>query len=312
MTNLFLRSTAIAMVSLLPMTLPVAAEYPEKPVSFVVPWPPGGEEDVLTRMIADEFQALYGSPAAVVNKPGGGGGPFPGAIEVATAPADGYTVGSFVIGVPVVGPAIGIEELDPDPFVPVGVFLTYPFLLVAAKDAPYETMEELAAYVQDNDVALGHFGAGLVPTHVTFGLAEKFGFEFGSDAAYDNLDCNTLASGDVDVMNSVAGLVQPCLDDLKVLATVTSERISLTPDAPTVAELVPELDIVLWNGLFVRKGTPEDIIQKLEAAALKAIASDAAKDYVASNGAQIYWKPRAEAEALIAKDIKTFQALTSE
>ena len=312
MTNLFLRSTAIALVSLLPMTLPAEAEYPEKPVSFVVPWPPGGEEDVLTRMIADEFQNLYGSPAAVVNKPGGGGGPFPGAIEVATAPADGYTVGSFVIGVPVVGPAIGIEELDPDPFVPVGVFLTYPFLIVAGKDAPYETMEELAAYAQDNDVALGHFGSGLVPTRVTFGLAEKFGFEFGSDAAYDNLDCNTLASGDVDVMNSVAGLVQPCLDDLKVLATVTSERISLTPDAPTVAELAPDLDIVLWNGLFVRKGTSEDVIQKLEAAALKAISSDAAREYVASNGAQIYWKPRAEAEALIAKDIKTFQSLTAE
>ena len=59
------------------------AEYPEKPVTFVVPWPPGDLEDVLTRMIADEFQAEYGVPAAVVNKPGGGGGPFPGAVEVA-------------------------------------------------------------------------------------------------------------------------------------------------------------------------------------------------------------------------------------
>ncbi|MEP4700720.1 MAG: hypothetical protein ABJZ79_06155 [Parasphingorhabdus sp.] len=74
------------------------AEYPEKPVEFVVPWPPGDLEDVLTRMIAEDFQAAYGVPAAVVNKPGGGGGPFPGAIGVATAPADGYTVGSFIIG----------------------------------------------------------------------------------------------------------------------------------------------------------------------------------------------------------------------
>ena len=64
-------------------------------------------------MIADEFQKMYGTPAAVVNKPGGGGGPFPGAIEVAAAPADGYTVGSFVIGVPVVGPAIGIRGTGP-------------------------------------------------------------------------------------------------------------------------------------------------------------------------------------------------------
>ncbi len=54
------------------------AEYPEKPVEFIVPWPPGDLEDVLTRMIAEDFQAEYGVPAAVVNKPGGGGGPFPG------------------------------------------------------------------------------------------------------------------------------------------------------------------------------------------------------------------------------------------
>lgn len=87
------------------------AEYPEKPVQFIVPWPPGDLEDVLTRMIADDFQEAYGVPAAVVNKPGGGGGPFPGAIEVANAPADGYTIGSFIIAIPVVGPQIGIPEL---------------------------------------------------------------------------------------------------------------------------------------------------------------------------------------------------------
>lgn len=312
MTRVFVKSAVFMLTSLFAMALPVAAEYPNKPVSFVVPWPPGGEEDVLTRMIADEFQNMYGIPAAVVNKPGGGGGPFPGAIEVASAPADGYTVGSFVTGVPVVGPTLGIPELNPDPFVPVGVFLTYPFLIVAGKDTPYDTMEELAVHAKENDVALGHFGAGLVPTRVTFGLADKLGFEFGSDAAYDNLDCNSLASGDVDVMNSIAGLVQPCLDELKVLATVTADRISLTPDAPTASELAPELDIVLWNGLFVRKGTPEDVIEKIEAAAIQAISSDAARDYVETNGAQIYWKARLEAEALIAKDIKTFQKLAEE
>ena len=70
---------------MLALALPLAAraEYPEKPVSFIVPWPPGDLEDVLTRMIAEDFQNEYGVSAAVVNKPGGGGGPFPGAIEVA-------------------------------------------------------------------------------------------------------------------------------------------------------------------------------------------------------------------------------------
>lgn len=310
--NSTLKAAAMAMAVFASFSTPAAADYPDKPVSFVVPWPPGGEEDVLTRMIADEFQDMYGVPAAVVNKPGGGGGPFPGAIEVATAPADGYTVGSFVIGVPVVGPSLGIAELSPDPFVPVGTFLTYPFVIVAAKDAPFDTLEELAAHAQANDVALGHFGAGLVPTHVTFGLADKLGFEFASDAAYDNLDCNTLASGDVDVMNSVTGLITPCLSELKVLASITDERISLTPDAPTVSEKFPELNIVLWNGLFVREGTPDDVIAKIEAAAVKAMQSEAAKTYVASNGAQIYWKDRATTSDQITKDIHTLGSLTEE
>ena len=82
-----LTSTILAAgVAAAALALPTAsvAEYPEKPVSFVVPWPPGDLEDVLTRMIAEDFQAKYGVAAAVVNKPGGGGGPFPGAIEVAS------------------------------------------------------------------------------------------------------------------------------------------------------------------------------------------------------------------------------------
>lgn len=306
------RSTLLGLAAGMALALPAAAEYPEKPVSFVVPWPPGGEEDVLTRMIADEFQSMYGVPAAVVNKPGGGGGPFPGAMDVASASADGYTIGSFVIGVPVVGPTLGIPALDPDPFVPVGVFLTYPFLIVAGQDAPYDSMEELAEYAQDNDVTLGHFGAGLVPTHVTFGLADELGFEFAADAAYDTLDCNTLTSGDVDVMNSIAGLVKPCLSDIKVLASVTDERISLLPDTPTASEIDPDLDIVLWNGLFVPEGTPDDVIAKIEAAAIKAINSDKAKAYVETNGAQIYWKDRTEAKELIRKDRETFLELTGQ
>ncbi len=285
------------------------AEYPEKPVSFVVPWPPGDLEDVLTRMIADDFQAEYGVPAAVVNKPGGGGGPFPGAVEVAKAPADGYTIGSFIIAVPVVGPQIGIPELSPNPFVPLGNFLTYPFVIAAGADAPYDDIDGLAAHAKDNDVALGHFGAPLVPTQVTFALAASKGFEFGSDAAFDALDCNTLASGDADVINTTLQLILPCLDKVKVLASIGAERISLTPDAPTVAELAPDLDISLWNGLFVHKDTPADVREKIIAVAKKTIMSEKAQAVAAETGALLYWQDAAAAQAQIDKDIKTLQTI---
>ncbi len=285
---------------------PVAqAEYPEKPVQFVVPWPPGDLEDVLTRMIAEEFQSTYGVAAAVINKPGGGGGPFPGAVEVAGAPADGYTIGSFIIAIPTIGPNIGIPELSPNPFEPLGNFLTYPFVIVAGENAPYDDMQGLAEHAKSNDLALGHFGAPLIPTRVTMALAKEMGFSYGSDAAFDMLDCNSLASGDVDVMNTTLQLVLPCMDKIKVLASIGAERIAITPDVPTVAEIVPDLNIALWNGLFVHKDTPADAREKIIAVAKKVALSDKARKLAEETGALIYWQDAQAAAAQIEGDIET-------
>lgn len=296
----FLAAAAVTLVAAMPM--PAFAEYPEKPVEFVVPFPPGDLEDVLTRMIADEFQATYNVPAAVVNKPGGGGGPFPGAAEVAQAPADGYTIGSFVVGVPLVGPEVGIPALNPDPFDPVGIFLTYPFVIATSANAPYKTMEELATYAKDNDVALGHFGSFLIPTQMTFALAKKMGFDWGSEAAFDALDCNTLASGDADVINTTLQLILPCLDKVNVLASIGEKRIPLTPDTRTVGEIVPSLDLHLWNGLFVRKDTPADVREKIAAVAQKVVTSDKAKELSEQTGALIYWQDAEASKAQIERD----------
>lgn len=304
----FKLSTA-AILAALPLA--AAAEYPEKPVEFVVPFPPGDLEDILTRMIADEFQATYDVPAAVVNKPGGGGGPFPGAVEVAMAPADGYTVGSFVIDVPLVGPQIGIPPLEGNPFEPVGTFLTYPFVIAAAGDAPYSTLEELAAYAKENDVTLGHFGDVTIPARHTLALAKALEFEFTSDAAFDALDCNTLASGDADVINTTLQLVMPCKDELTFLAAVTEDRISILPNVPTVGEAVPDLDISTWNGLFLHESTPADVFEKVAAVAQKVVTSDAAKELAAQTGALIYWKDAAETDDQMAQDAMTLDLISA-
>ncbi len=305
----FLSAAAVAVISLAGTLGTAYADYPEKPVSIIVPWPPGDLEDVLSRMIAEDFQAEYDVPTAVVNKPGGGGGPFPGAIEVATAPADGYTIGSFVIAVPIIGHEIGIPELTPAKFDPLGIFLTYPFVIAAGKDAPFSNLEELSEHARENEVALGHFGAPLVPTQVTFALAKKAGFEWGSEAAYDMLDCNTLASNDADVINTTLQLVLPCLDSITVLASITDERISLTPDAPTMGEALPELGVALWNGLFVHKDTPQDVRDKIIAVAEKTMASDRAQQLARDTGAQVYWMNAEESAARIEADSDKLAAI---
>lgn len=280
------------------------AEYPEKPVGFVVPFPPGDLEDVLTRMIAEDFQAKYGVAAAVINKPSDGG-PFPGAAEVAGAPADGYTVGSFVVDIPVVGPEVGIPALNPDPFEPLGIFLTYPFVIATSADAPYGNLQELADYAKANKVALGHFGSFLLPTQATFAAAKQLGFEWGTEASNDALDCNSLASGDFDVINTTMQQILPCLDKVKVLATITDGPISVVPDAPTLASIAPELNVSLWNGLFVHKDTPADVREKIIAVAKETMASDRAKKLSADTGAIVYWKDAEAAARQIESDKAT-------
>jgi tripartite-type tricarboxylate transporter receptor subunit TctC len=290
--------------------MPIAqADYPDKPVTFIVPWPPGDLEDVLTRIIAEDFQAEYGIAAAVVNKPGGGGGPFPGAMEVAAADPDGSMIGSFVIGVPVVGPDLGIEGLTEDTFESLGIFLTYPFVLAAAGDAPYSSMDELAAYAKSNKVSLGHFGDPLTPTAVSKAAAKILGFEWGSDAAFDMLDCNSLASGDADVINTTIQLILPCLDDVNVLVSVTNERISKAPNTPAIGELIPDLDIFLWNGLFVPAGTPQDVKDKIIAVAKKSMLGDKAQEVATNSGALVYWMDADASDAQIQKDKNTMATI---
>ena len=289
---------------------PALAEYPEKPVSFVVPFPPGDLEDVLTRMIAEDFEAEYGVAAAVVNRPSDGG-PFPGAASVASAPADGYTIGSFVVDVPVVGPEVGVPGLNPNPFEPLGIFLTYPFIIAASNDKPYSTLEELAAHSAENPQVLGHFGAFLLPTQATFAVAKEMGFEWGSEASSGALDCNSLASGDFDVVTTTIQQLLPCLDSVNVLATVTETPIPIAPDAPMLATIAPTLNISLWNGLFVHRDTPADVREKIVAVAQTTIASDRAKELAAQTGAIIYWQNAEDAAARIASDIEVSAAINA-
>jgi tripartite-type tricarboxylate transporter receptor subunit TctC len=292
---------ALSASTVLAGALPTFAEYPAAPVQFVVPWPPGDFEDILTRMIAANMEKMTGVSASVVNKPGGGDGPFPGALEVLNGPADGSMVGSFVIGVPIVGPVIdiGIEE---DSFIPVGIFLTYPFVLAASGDAPYSNMAELAAYAQDNDVILGHFGAGLTPTKASFAAAKKMNFEFADDSAFDMLDCNTLSAGDADVINTTLALIEPCLGEVNVLANIGSEPITKLEGVQTLSAQSGINDIELWNGLFVKKGTPQEVIDKLDEVAAATMASPEAQALMAETGARVYWQDMAESKARIEID----------
>lgn len=305
--NKLFRIAALGMVAVAALAGPAVADYPERPVTFIVPWPPGDIEDQLTRIIADEMTKETGVPAKVVNRPGGGA--VEGATAVAQASPDGYTVGSLVIDVPTMHVIKGNAPYKTEDFEPVGIFLTYPFGLVALKTAPYNNMAELAAYAKNNPVRLGHFGYDLVPTMATFEAARKLDFKFANDTAYELLDCPLLKNGDADVINTTMALMLACIDDVKVIASYTDKPLSLAPNAQRLVDAVPGLDITLWNGLFVPKGTPQEVKDKIAAIAAKAIQSKAAQDLAAATGAEIYWMDAAASAERIKKDYATADEL---
>ncbi len=285
-----------------------AADYPNRPVKYIVPWPPGDLEDILTRIIAEEMSKETGKPATVVNKPGGGG--IIGASEVSRARNDGLTIGSFVADLLTTQILSGNAPFDQNTFDPVGIFLDYPFVIAVKADAPYNNMEELAEFSKSNPVSLAHFGYQALPTAITFKAADEIGLKFSSNAPFDSINCSTLANGDATVINTVTQTILSCLKsgDVKIIASITHERLSLSPNVPTLEEQTG-IAQTTWNGLFVKKGTSQKIKNRIAEIAQAALATDRVAEISASTGASVFWIGGDEAQQVIADDYASAQGL---
>jgi len=303
----FLTVAALAISPML-ISSPAIAEYPDRPVKFIVPWPPGDLEDVVTRVIAEQMFEETGTPASVINKPGGGG--IVGALDVANARPNGQTIGSFVVDILTTHIHSGNATYDENTFEPVGIFIDYPFVIATMADSPYNNLKELAEYSQDNDIALGHFGYQALPTAITFKAASEMGIRIASDAAFDATNCITLATGDADIINTTTQLILSCLKsgEVKLLTAMTKDRLTIAPDVATLTEQTG-ISQSLWNGLFVKKGTSEEIKNKIAEIAQIALKSERVRKLAEATGAGIYWIGGKEAEELVAKDFESSKGL---
>ncbi|MBY5371058.1 tripartite tricarboxylate transporter substrate binding protein [Rhizobium leguminosarum] len=305
----FLNGALVALMATTGMVGNVLAEYPERPITIIEPWPPGDVDDQLVRVIAEEFTKQTGVPAKVVNRPGGYG--VEGAQSVLTSAADGYTIGNFLIDIPTSYIVQGITPFGRGDMEVVGLNMNFPFILAAKKDAPYNNLAELAEYAKKNPVKLAHFGFETIPAQQTFEAARQLGFKFSTETGYDVTDCTTLANGDADVMNSTVGLVLACKDDIKVIAAYTEKPISVFPEAPLLRDQITGPTFALWSGIFVPKGTPQEVKDKLAAIAEKAMMSEQVKQIAATSGAEVYWQGSADAQARIDKDFEAVKDLFS-
>lgn len=262
--------TVMGMLGALLVAGPAAAQqnYPAKPVEMIVGFPPGGGNDVLTRIVAEKLQASLGQPFVVMNKPGANG--FIAFDAVKRAAPDGYTL--------LVGPSSGMtvnpavyDKLPYDPiadFEPVSMVGGFPLFVVTHPDSPIKTIGDLVAQAKKKPGDLTYGSAATSFQLATEMFAQRAGVSLyhipyqGSGKVVQ-----AVIAKEVPLTFADAAAAVPQINGkrLRAIAVSTSKRVSSLPDVPTVAESgVPGFEIVLWSGVFAPAGTPPAIVQKLQ------------------------------------------------
>jgi tripartite-type tricarboxylate transporter receptor subunit TctC len=283
---------ALALVRLLGVTLLllspafVAAQedYPNRPITMVVTFAPGGSSDVLARAVAAALSTGLGQQVVVDNRPGAGG--HIGAAAVAHASPDGYTVLFGTNGTLGIGPAI-YSKLNYNPerdLAPVGLLHTLPQMLIINPSVPAKNLTELIDYARRNPGALSFASSGT-------GAASHLAGELFKQQAKIDLVHIPYKGGGAAVSDLVSGRVSMMLEtipnalplvrsgQMRAIGVTTKERSALAPDIPSLAESgLPDFDVSAWTGLFVPAGTPPTIIERLNVETRK-IAGE--QDYVA-------------------------------
>ncbi len=254
--------------------------FPSKPVTIVVPFAAGGPTDVVARMMAVPMGKSLGQTVIVENAVGAGG--TIAAAKVARAPHDGYTVFLHHMGM-ATAPAL-YRKMAFDPlkdFEYIGQVVDVPMTLLARKDFPAKDFKELQAYLKanGNKVTLANAGLGAVSHLCGLLFMSQVGVEL-TTVPYKGTGpaMNDLLGGQVDLLCDQTTQTVPFIKDgrIKVYGVTTPNRLSSLPNVPTLDEQgLKGFDVKVWHGLYAPKGTPKDVIDKLNAS-LKAAMADPA------------------------------------
>ena len=264
-----------------------AQPYPGKPVKVVVPFAPGGGSDIVARAVTTKLQENLGQPFVIENKGGAGG--LIGMEMAAKAPPDGYTILIMSDSFPVVA-ATHKPAWDPmNSLVPVAQLSAAPFGLSLHPSVPANTVAEFIALAKanPNKYSYGSSGTGGL-THL---ISELFCQMAGVKMVHVPYKSTGAALPDYlsGTLQVYVGNVSPLMQHiaagkLKLLAVTNAERWPLLPNVPTIGETVPGFAADNWFGLFVPRGTPQEAIDKLNAAVNKAQAEEEVRKNLAGQG----------------------------
>ncbi len=263
----FLHLSAFAVAQLAFQRVVRAQSYPDRPITLVVPFPAGGPTDVIARIFAERLRQALGQAAIVENVAGAGA--TIGVARVIRAAPDGYTLSAGNSTSHVGGPAIYPFTYDIlNDLEPVALLSMSPTLLVARKDFPANTVQDLIVWLKANPgkATGGTSGAG------SSGQLASILFQSQTGTRFQVVPYRGAAPAMQDLVGGQIDL------QIKALAVLAPARWAPTPDVPTIDEAgVPGLHLSLWNGIWAPKGTPHDVIMKLNSVIRSALADTAVK-----------------------------------
>ena len=277
-----------------------AQVYPARPITMVVPFAAGGPADIPGRVIAERMRKSLGQPVVIENI-GGAAGSI-GAGRVARAVPDGYTIVLGNMSTHVMNAAFYALPYDVlNDFAPISPLVTTPVVLFAKKTMPAANLQELIDWLKANP---GKASAGFAS--VTFQVVNLF-FQKAIGTRIALIPYRGSAPGMQDLVAGQTDLYFTTPVELplvragsvKAYAVTSDMRLALAPDIPTFAELgLPSLSFSNWYGLFAPKGTPRDIVTKLDAAAVDALADPVVRSRLADLGYEAFPRERQTPEAL--------------
>jgi tripartite-type tricarboxylate transporter receptor subunit TctC len=293
----------LAAVSLMPTTGAQAEEWPSRPLTMINPFAAGGPNNVLARLFAQRMGEILGQTILIENVGGAGG--MTGADRVAKAAPDGYT---FLQGT--VGTQAQNQTLFKKPaynattdFAPVALIVEAPLVLVARKDMPVKNMKEFVAYAKANKEKMQYASAG-TGSAIHLGCA-LMNMVTGLDIVHvpyrgANPAMQDLMSGRVDYLCDIITTAKPQIDGgaVKAIAILTRERSPVLPTVPTAIEQGFAVEAYTWNAFFLPKGTPEEIVQKLNHATVAAMKTPALRAKLESAGLKFVSDDRTTPEYL--------------
>jgi tripartite-type tricarboxylate transporter receptor subunit TctC len=254
--------------------------YPARPVTLVVPYPPGGVTDTLARLLADRMKQVLGQTIVIENVPGAGGSI--GVGRIARGTPDGYTIAIGSSETHVLNAvALALPYDVVTDFAPVVQLPAYPFMIVSTNAVPAATLQELIAWIKANPgkVTQGTVGYGTIQQMCGIIMQKAIGvtwqivpYRGGAPAMQD------LLSGQFNLMCTASGSFLPLVraKQIRAYAITMGTRAESAPDIPTADEAgLPGLHLLTWNALYAPKGTPRAAIDKLNAAAVQAMADPA-------------------------------------